>query len=60
MSYDEEQHRRSRVVVETPTARREVVQQQTVRYPERRAHSTGMVVTVALVAIAATAIVFLF
>src|ERR1051326_967971 len=60
MSYDEEQHRRSRVVVETPTARREVVQQQTVRYPERRSYSTGVVVTVALVAIAATAIVFLF
>jgi len=60
MSYDEEQHRRSRVVVETPTARREVVQQQTVRYPERRSYSTGLVVTVALVAIAATAIVFLF
>jgi hypothetical protein len=60
MSYDEEQHRRSRVVVETPTARREVVQQQTVRYPERRTYSTGVVVTVALVAIAATAIVFLF
>jgi hypothetical protein len=59
MSYDEEQHKRSRVVVETPTARREVVQQQTVRYPERRTHSTGMVVTVALIAIAATAILFL-
>ena len=61
MSYDEEQHKRSRVVVETPTARREVVHQQTVRYPEeRRGHSTGMVVAVALVAIAATAILFLF
>src|ERR1043166_1217564 len=60
MSYDEEQHRRSRVVVETPTARRWVVQQQAVRSPERRSYSTGVVVTVALVAIAATAIVFLF
>jgi hypothetical protein len=61
MSYDEEQQKRSRVVVETPTARREVVHQQTVRYPEeRRGHSTGMVVAVALVAIAATAILFLF
>jgi len=61
MSYDEEQQKRSRVVVETPTARREVVHQQTVRYPEeRRGHSTGMVVAIALVAIAATAIVFLF
>jgi hypothetical protein len=62
MSQDEEQTRRSRVVVETPTARREVVQQQTVRYPaeERRGYSTGMVATVALLAIAATAIIFLF
>ena len=61
MSYDEEQHKRSRVVVETPTERREVVHQQTVRYPEeRRGHSTGMVVAIALVAIAATAILFLF
>lgn len=62
MSYDEEQTRRSRVVVETPTERREVVQHQTVRYPEERrgGFSTGMVVTVALLAIAATAIIFLF
>ena len=62
MSHEEEQHRRSRVVVETPTARREVVQQQTVRYPteERRGYSAGIVATVALLAIAATAIIFLF
>jgi hypothetical protein len=61
MSYDEEQQKRSRVVVETPTARREVVQQQTVRYPqEKRSFSTGMVATVALLAIAVTAIIFLF
>lgn len=61
MSYDEEQTRRSRVVVETPEERREVVSQQTVRYPEDRGgHSTAMVVTIALLAIAATAIIFLF
>jgi hypothetical protein len=61
MSYDEEQTRRSRVVVETPNERREVVRQQTVRYPEERSgHSTAIVVTVALLAIAATAIIFLF
>jgi len=62
MSYEEEQRKRSRVVVETPTARREVVEQQTVRYPppERRGYSAGILATVALVAIAATAIVFLF
>ncbi len=61
MSQDEEQHRRSRVVVETPTARREVVHSQTVRYPEeRRGFSGGMVAAVALTAIALTVIVFLF
>ncbi|HJQ30908.1 MAG TPA: BON domain-containing protein [Pyrinomonadaceae bacterium] len=62
MSHEEEQHKRSRVVVETPTARREVVQHQTVRYPteERRGYSAGIVATVALLAIAATAIIFLF
>jgi hypothetical protein len=62
MSYDEEQHKRSRVVIETPTARREVVEQQTVRYPppERRGYSAGVLATVALLAIAATAIIFLF
>jgi hypothetical protein len=62
MSQDEEQHRKSRVVIETPTERREVVQQQTYRTPERErsGFSSGMVAAVALAAIAATAIVFLF
>ena len=66
MSYDEEQQKRSRVVIETPTARREVVEEKTVRYPppgyppERRGYSTGVVATVALLAIAATALIFLF
>ncbi|MBV8858145.1 MAG: BON domain-containing protein [Acidobacteria bacterium] len=67
MSYDEEQQKRSRVVIETPNARREVVEQKTVRQPapgyyppERRGYSTGVLATVALLAIAATAIIFLF
>ena len=60
MSYDEEERRRSRVVVETPTARREVVHSQTVRQPEHSGYSTGVVAAVALAAIAATAIIFLF
>lgn len=60
MSYDEEQHRRSRVVVETPTARREVVQTQVARVPEHRGYSTGVIAAVALTAIAVTAIVMLF
>lgn len=62
MSYDEEQHRKSRVVIETPTARREVVEQQVVRHPERErsGFSAGMVAAVALAAIAVTALIFLF
>lgn len=60
MSYDEEQQRRSRVVVETPTARREVYQSQTVRTPEKTGYSTGVVAAVALTAMALTAIIFLF
>lgn len=62
MSHDEEQQRRSRVVINTPTERREVVQEQTYRTPERErsGFSSGMVAAVALAAIAATAIVFLF
>jgi hypothetical protein len=60
MSYDEEQQRKSRVVVQTPTSRREVVRTETERYPERRGISTGVVATVAVAAIALTAIVVYF
>ena len=60
MSYDEEQQKRSRVVVETPTARREEVYTRTTRVPERDGHSTGVIATVALVAIAATALIMFF
>jgi len=69
MSYDEEHQKRSRVVIETPNARREVVEERTVRQPpppgyypppERRGYSAGVLATVALLAIAATAIIFLF
>ena len=35
MSYNEEQARRSRVVVDTPSGRREVEQTEAVRVPER-------------------------
>lgn len=59
MSYDEEQQRRSRVVVETPTARREESYVRTTRNPDR-GYSTGMIATVALVAIAATALLMFF
>src|SRR5256714_14791089 len=60
MSYDEEQQRRSRVVVETPDARREERYVRTTRVPERAGYSTGVVATVALVAIAATALLMFF
>ena len=67
MSYDEEHQKRSRVVIETPNARREVVEERTVRQPppgyyppERRGYSAGVLATVALLAIAATSIIFLF
>ncbi|HEX8097093.1 MAG TPA: hypothetical protein VF507_03615, partial [Pyrinomonadaceae bacterium] len=56
MAYDAE-HRRSRVVVETPTARREVVQTTTAHVPERRGVSTGVVATVAILAIFLGAVV---
>ena len=61
MSQDEERQRKSRVVVETPNARREEYVTQTRRVPERQGVSTGVVATVALAAVAITAlVVFLF
>lgn len=64
MAHDEEQQRRSRVVVETPTARREEVYTRTTRgydhERDRGGFSTATVAIVALVAIAATALVFFF
>ncbi|MDT4952123.1 MAG: hypothetical protein QOJ02_261 [Acidobacteriota bacterium] len=60
MSYDEEQHKRSRVVIETPTARREVVQTTTARTPERRGVSTGVVAALVIGSVALVTILFLF
>lgn len=61
MAHDEERQRKSRVVVETPNARREEYVTQTRRVPERQGFSTGVVATVALAAVAITAlVVFLF
>ena len=57
---DEEQQRRSRVVVETPTARREETYTRTTRAPERSGYSTGVIAAVALTAIALTALVLFF
>ena len=60
MSYDEEQNKRSSVVIETPTARREVVQTVTARAPERRGISTGVVAALVIGSIALVTLLFLF
>ena len=60
MSYDDEQARRSRVVVDTPTERREVVHSQTVRGDDRNGVSAGMVGVLVVVAIALITMLVLF
>lgn len=60
MSYDEEQQRKSRVVVDTPTSRREVVQTETSRTPDRSGVSTGTVAALVIGALALATILFLF
>jgi BON domain len=60
MAYDEEQARRSRVVVETPTERREVVHSQSVRTPDDSGISAGMVGVLVVVAIAMITMLVLF
>jgi hypothetical protein len=59
MAYDDEQARRSRVVVETPTARREVTQTETV-HNDRGGISGATVGIIVVVAIALITIVVLF
>jgi len=58
MAYDEEQARKSRVVVETPTERREVVHSQSVR--GNGGLSAGMVGVLVVVAIALITMLVLF
>ena len=60
MAYDEEQARKSRVVVETPTERREVVHSQSVRTPDNSGISAGMVGVLVVVAIALITMLVLF
>jgi hypothetical protein len=60
MAYDEEQARRSRVVVETPNGRREVVSSQSVRTPDNSGISAGMVGVLVVVAIALITMLVLF
>ena len=60
MAYDEEQAKRSRVVVETPNERREVVHSQSVRTPDNSGISAGMVGVLVVVAIALITMLVLF
>ncbi|PWT91586.1 MAG: hypothetical protein C5B55_07900 [Blastocatellia bacterium] len=60
MSYDEEQARRSRVVVETPSEKREVVESHAVRSPDRSGISAGMVGVLVVIAIALITMLVLF
>jgi hypothetical protein len=60
MAYDEEQARRSRVVVETPGERREVVHSQSVRTPDNSGISAGMIGVLVVVAIALITMLVLF
>jgi uncharacterized secreted protein with C-terminal beta-propeller domain len=60
MPNEEEQQRRSRVVVETPHVRREVEHVYAERTPENKGYSTATVAGVALVAIAVAALIVFF
>ena len=60
MAYDEESHKKSRVVIETPTARREVEQTTTARAPERRGISMGVVAALVIGSVALVTILFLY
>ncbi|HLE62565.1 MAG TPA: BON domain-containing protein [Pyrinomonadaceae bacterium] len=60
MAYEEQESRRSRVVVETPTARREVTQTEAVRGPEREGISGATVGVIVVLAVALMTILVLF
>jgi hypothetical protein len=61
MAYEEEQARKSRVVVDTPTARREVVQTESYRNPERSEGVSGaMIAAIVVGAIALATVIILF
>jgi cytoskeletal protein RodZ len=60
MAYQEQQAETKRTVVETPNARREVVQSEAVRYPERSGLSGGAVAAIVVGVIALAAIIVFF
>ena len=59
MAYEPNESKRSRVVVETPTARREVVSSEAVRTPERSGISAGTVGVIVVLAVALVTILVL-
>ena len=59
MAYEEEGLKRSRVVVETPTSRREVVESEAVRSPDRGGVSAGTVGVIVVLAVALVTILVL-
>src|SRR5262245_2175936 len=59
MAYEEPEAKKSRVVVETPTARREMVESEAVRVPERRGISGGTVGVIVVLAVALVTILVL-
>jgi len=60
MAYQEKQAESRRVVVETPTARREEVHSEAVRYPERSGVSGAALAAIVVGVIALAAIIILF
>ncbi len=60
MAYEEQEARRSRVVVETPSARREVTQTESVRNPEPGGLSGPAVGAIVVLAVALVTILVLF
>jgi len=60
MAYQEKQAEHSRVVVETPTARREEVHSEAVRYPDRSGVSGAALAAIVVGVIALAAIIILF
>lgn len=59
MAYEEQQSKRSRVVVETPSAHREVVESHVARIPERGGVSGGTVGVIVVLAVALVTILVL-
>jgi hypothetical protein len=59
MAYEQQESKRSRVVVETPAARREVVSSEAVRTPERSGISGGTIGVIVVLAVALVTILVL-